>query len=418
MKCVAYVSPMVPPEWITAHGLAPSWQQLRTVRRDRDGGTVRGVCPYAAAVLATATAESGAAALVLTTTCDQMRYAAAMVERGRSLPVFLMHVPATWQTSAARQLYRDELLRLGRFLVQIGGAVPGAETLARVARRYEAVRRQVVERRAVLGAREFALAVAEVRGFIDEGGTNVRAAITPARNISIPTRIASEGPSLALRVSIGRLSCRNNKSGNESPRSKVRSPACSETAQTPSAGIPLALLGGPLLADDHGILDTIESLGGRIVLDATESGERTLPGPLDEARLAQDPLDALVDAYFGSIPDVFRRPNTAMYDWLGRELPSRGVRGIVFRRYLWCDLWHAELQSLREASPVPVLDLDAAGDEQSSANRTLARLEAFLEMLSGASSLGKRPSSIRREDDGAAGGCRDDACLLRFDHRP
>ena len=40
-----------------------------------------------------------AAAIVLTTTCDQVRYAAAVLEQWGKLPVFLMHVPRTWQTA-------------------------------------------------------------------------------------------------------------------------------------------------------------------------------------------------------------------------------------------------------------------------------------------------------------------------------
>ena len=63
-------------------------------------------------------------ALVLTTVCDQMRYVAAMLEQRGSCPVFLLNVPSTWQTPAARQLYLDELRRLGRFLVQLGGKAP------------------------------------------------------------------------------------------------------------------------------------------------------------------------------------------------------------------------------------------------------------------------------------------------------
>jgi benzoyl-CoA reductase/2-hydroxyglutaryl-CoA dehydratase subunit BcrC/BadD/HgdB len=118
-----------------------------------------------------------------------------------------------------------------------------------------------------------------------------------------------------------------------------------------------------------------------VVLDATEGGERTLPGRFDPERTRRDPVEELVDAYFGTIPDVFRRPNDRLYQWLGAQMAARGVRGILFRRYLGCDLWHAELYRLRQWSPVPVLDFDAVGEDDSAANRTVGRLEAFLEML-------------------------------------
>ena len=87
-----------------------------------------------------------------------------------------------------------------------------------------------------------------------------------------------------------------------------------------------------------------------------------------------------MDAYL-RIPDAFRRPNTALYEWLGCAMGTREVRGIILRRYVWCDLWHAEVDRLRRWSPVPVLDLDGDRDDQSARGRTVGRIEAFLEML-------------------------------------
>ena len=81
---------------------------------------------------------------------------------------------------------------------------------------------------------------------------------------------------------------------------------------------------------DFAIFDVLEEVGGRVVLDASEGGQRTLPRAFDPARLAADPFDELADAYFGHTADVFRRPNQGFYDWLGRELAARRVRGIVF----------------------------------------------------------------------------------------
>lgn len=125
-------------------------------------------------------------------------------------------------------------------------------------------------------------------------------------------------------------------------------------------GLPLALVGGPVLRADRFIYDVIDQSGGRVVLDATESGERTRPRPFDPTRLAEAPLLELADAYF-SIPDVFRRPNDAMADYLLAEFDRRGVRGVVMVRYLWCDLWHAEFAHLRERGGVPMVALDLTG---------------------------------------------------------
>ena len=105
-----------------------------------------------------------------------------------------------------------------------------------------------------------------------------------------------------------------------------------------------------------------------------------MPRPFDAGRTARDPLEELADAYFG-IPDVFRRPNDPCYAYLAREMAARQVRGVVFRRYLWCDLWHAELPRLKAMSRMPVLDLDVAQSEASAEGRTHGRIEAFLEML-------------------------------------
>jgi len=145
-------------------------------------------------------------------------------------------------------------------------------------------------------------------------------------------------------------------------------------------GIPLALIGGPLLAEDAPFLEAIEKAGGRIVVDASEGGERTLPAPADRCHLKDDPLDELVRIYFDTIPDVFRRPNTLLHEWLGVHLSAHSVRGIILRRYAFCDLWHAELYRLRKWSDVPVLEIDAAAEEGES-SRALGRVEAFLEMF-------------------------------------
>ena len=294
MKTVAYCSPFIPPEWIAAHGLQPEWTWLPAAGNRPGAGTGRAVCPFAAALIDRAQSGIQALAIVLTTTCDQMRYAAAVLEHRGDLPVFLLNVPSTWQTAAARNLYDDELKRLGRFLVRLGGEPPSEEHLAMVMLDYESGRDKV------------------------------------HRN-------------------------QNN-------------------------GIPLALVGGPLFEKDDVILELIEQAGGRLVLDATEGGERTQPAKLDRRQLHENPFAELAQAYFGAIPDAFRRPNNRLYKWLGQEVARRNVRGILFRRYVWCDIWHAELPRMKEWSPVPVLDIDVCGDDESR-SRTSGRIEAFLEML-------------------------------------
>jgi benzoyl-CoA reductase/2-hydroxyglutaryl-CoA dehydratase subunit BcrC/BadD/HgdB len=297
MNAVGYCSPFVPAEWIAAHGLQPHWLRLHPTEK-----LTRGMCPYAGALLdaALTATRPDVFAFVLTTTCDQMRYVAVTLQQRGGPPTFLLNVPSTWQTPTARQLYRDDLRRLGRFLVGLGGKTPCDAELANVMLAFDRTRQGA-------GAGD---------------------------------------------------------------------PAADE-----ESGIPLAILGGPLMETDSEFFALVERAGGRIVLDATEGAERTLPRPFDAARVAARPLEELADAYFDGIPDAFRRPNTALYEWLGRELAARHVRGIILRRYLWCDLWHAELQRLKEWSGTPVLEVDVGPDDVASPNRVQGRIEAFLEML-------------------------------------
>ena len=147
-----------------------------------------------------------------------------------------------------------------------------------------------------------------------------------------------------------------------------------------AAGIPLAIVGGEMRREDLDILAVIESAGGQIVLDATDSGERALPAPFDRRQVRTEPLQALADAYFGSIPHAFRRPDSQLYGYLKTQLAARDVRGIVFRRYQWCDIWNAESQRLREWTDIPVLDLDF-GSEGADRAGVVNRIQAFVEML-------------------------------------
>ena len=144
--------------------------------------------------------------------------------------------------------------------------------------------------------------------------------------------------------------------------------------------VPVAIVGGPLMAESFEILDLIEQAGGYVALDGTETGERTLPAPIDRRRLADDPLGALCDAYFGSIPDPARRPNSEFFKWLGRMIEERGIRGLIAVHYLWCDTWRAEVRRIAEWSELPLLPLDAA-DNGLDPTRAKLRLEAFLEVI-------------------------------------
>jgi benzoyl-CoA reductase/2-hydroxyglutaryl-CoA dehydratase subunit BcrC/BadD/HgdB len=347
MNGVAYCHPFVPPEWIAAHGLRPCWLPCRA--GDEPAAWVRrGVCPVAAARLDDFAAELPADAVVLTTTCDQIRYAAALLQHLGRLPVFLMHVPRTWQTAAARAFYREELGRLGRFLVGCGGTAPDDDALSRTMLQYDQARASLRRRSEEMPAGAFAEAVAAVRG-------DLVLAAPPACGLQ-QCRDVGQVANLPETWQIGNL---------------------------PHMGscLPLALVGGPMSQGDYEMLTAVEEAGGRFVLDATEAGERTLPAPLDADRLKAEPREELARVYFDCIPDVFQRPNDRLYAWLRQEVAGRRVRGILARRYVWCDHWHGEMPRLREQLSVPVLEWDGAGNDPRSRANTVGRMEAFLEML-------------------------------------
>ncbi len=343
MKTIIYTCPYVPAEWIAAHGLRAGRVLLDGVDPSFSSLRAEGVCPYVRSFIGEVMNNKGADGVVVTTVCDQMRRAFDIIVRNCDLPAFLMNVPSTWQTLTAQKLYIDELKRLSRFLVGLGGNVPSNDTLAEIMIQYDDVRTSIRAAREHLSARRFA----EV---VTAGG-------------SLKGEAFGDGSS---------------GSGHPQPVRQAQGSAALEAA---TLCVPLAIVGGPLMKADLDLLDMIEQSGGRIVLDATQTGERGMCPKFDRRSLREDPLLELTHAYFAGIPDASRRPNNELYRWLKRELADRAVRGIIFRRYVWCDPWHAELGRLRDWSDLPVLDVDSAGDNAMDLPRIQNRIRAFLEML-------------------------------------
>jgi len=274
---------------------------------------VEGVCPFVRAFVNEACRLEDAAAIVLTTFCDQVRRACTVLQSDSDLPVHLFNLPATWQTPAAQKLYASELRRLSRFLVRVGGASPSDEEL-----------------------RETML--------------------SPAASCGGSAKLAGED--VLARANLPPLP---HKAAGDHPV------------------IPIALLGGPLQRKDAPLFDWTARAGAFVALDATETGERTQPAPFSRRRVNEDPFDELCNAYFGAIPDAFRRPNSELYRWIEREVRSRGIRGVLIVRYVWCDTWHAEVRRLQEWLSVPCVDLDLTADPPGA--RICTRIEAFVETL-------------------------------------
>jgi len=328
MKTIIYTCPYVPAEWISAHGLRASRLLLDHAESASELVRTEGVCPFVLNFIGEVINNTHAAGVVVTTVCDQMRRAFDILARKCELPAFLMNVPNTWQSLESQKLYIDELKRLSRFLIRLGGKSPSNDTLAGIMLEYDTARSSILAAREHLSAGRYAEVIAA---------------------------LGRDGPDKTLD--------------------------CVTTAKPAIGGIRLAMIGGPLMKQDFDLFDMIEQSGGQIVLDATETGERGLCASFDRRRLREDPLMELANAYFGGIQDASRRPNSELYKWFQQELALRQVQGIIFRRYLWCDMWHAELRRLKDWADLPVLDIDTAGDNDIERHRTANRIRAFLEMF-------------------------------------
>ncbi len=325
---VFYTSPWVPAEWIRAHGLEACGIWFAPV--PRPFALLAGDCAFACRTSRVAELESDSA-FVFTTHCDQLRRQFDSLALSISHRAFLFNLPATWQTPVAKRIFLAELERLGRFLVGIGGHEPTAEALASQMGEHSGVRKALLHSASSLPAQTLAEAIA---------------------------RFYTEG-----RADLGQQS--------------------GDTACPTNGLVPIALAGGPLSRADWGLFEAVQTAGARVVLNATEPGERNLweSASVPSVVSSKDALlDALADDYLAHCVDVFQRPNRRLYAWLGERLAFRGARGIILWVYSACDLWRAEAQTLREATHLPVLQLEA--DEAASGwTRIRGRLEAFVESL-------------------------------------
>jgi benzoyl-CoA reductase/2-hydroxyglutaryl-CoA dehydratase subunit BcrC/BadD/HgdB len=280
-----------------------------------------GVCAFAEEFLSQSLRWDGP--VVFTTLCDQMRRAAdqRMTELSPDT-TFLLNVPATWQSESAPLLFRSEVERLGKFLVRHGGKEPGAEELSGLMKRYSSGREALFKDRGRLSARQFAEAVM----LFDHDGTRLRR--------------------------------------EQAPRKR---------------GLPIGLIGGPLLPGHLELLDVIEESGGEVAFNGTLSGERGLVPASYGDDWESKPFEALVRSYF-AVPDVARRPNTPFYQWMRTRLEETRARGVIVWRYAWCDMWRAESRRISRELNLPVIELDAGGTGQFTV-QARNRLDAFLETL-------------------------------------
>ncbi|MBF0252458.1 MAG: 2-hydroxyacyl-CoA dehydratase [Candidatus Omnitrophica bacterium] len=303
-KKIAYDSPFIPAEWITAHGFEACRGIMDHEHDNMPINVDSGVCPYMSDFVNSAAQNPDVRAIVLTTTCDQMRRAKDFIDMRSDKPCFLMNIPSSWQNKNVLRVYSDELKRLSSFLISLGGIKKDEKVIDSFMRRERKTRKNLL---------------------------------------------------------------------NEKNKYFL--------ADT----IPVALLGGHFSDNDHEIIDLIEEMGGTVVLDGTYEGERVLPLESDIYESYLNSAELLTKIYFEEIPDVFKRPNNRLFDWVREKIIENNIKAVVLVRYLFCDKWHAESLRLKEIAGLPFLDIELDGKKLS--RRTKTNVQAFMEMLNDRESI-------------------------------
>ena len=323
MKTICYASSFVPPEWIAAHSLRPV--RVMPGREDNIPGAVTGMCPFVRYLVSSLMTHPLPGGIILTTECDQMRRAADILRLESRVPVFLLNVPRTRSGRGTFRLYLSELRRMSDFFEKAGGTRPGPGRVSDAAQAFEGIRTGLLAVRESVCAKDF---VRLITNYPDQG-----------------------------------------KAMKTTPLS--RSPE--------KRGVPLMITGGPLCRHEEWIFDVIRDAGGEVVCNACENGELFLPRRFDRRALSSGPLTEIASAYF-DIPSPVFRPNNRLYKRIGEEIRTRAVQGLIYRRYVWCDTWHAEEQNFREQFDIPVVSLDITA-EDNTVSRCTTRIQAFLEIL-------------------------------------
>ena len=320
---VFYSSPWVPAEWIEAHGLQPCGVWFA---EDLGWGALplsAGVCAFSEAVLRFAETHHDAA-VIFTTACDQMRRSFDAFAGSQPARAFLFNLPATWQSPVALRIFRAEVERLGRFLQAHGGHAPTAKNLAQIIERRSQSRKQS----AGIGAALFRPAICRSHRPVSLGRFSPRA--RPSAGAGFPRHSARHCRRAVDGVAAGFAGLdRSRRHTDRAERHRVR-------RTQPVASVP----------------------AGRIRV--------TIPSARSRG------------GYFENCVDVFQRPNTRLYSWLGERLTARDVRGIVLWVHTGCDLWRAEAQTLRETFRLPVLLLEAE-EVSGGSPREAGRIQAFVE---------------------------------------
>jgi benzoyl-CoA reductase/2-hydroxyglutaryl-CoA dehydratase subunit BcrC/BadD/HgdB len=295
MKTVIYNSSYIPREWIRIHECIP--KKVTVISENQLSS--EGKCSYASSFMKTMK-EQEADAIIITSTCAQMRHSAEQMNDFP--PVFLFNMPVTWQAPAAKKQYINELHRLSIFLTGISGQCKEKNLRATMIE-YDLIRSELKSLKEKMQAKQFLENIFE---FNNKG-------------------------------------CIKNNSTANSKHAQHR--------------IRIALTGGPLTNNHLQLFDVFEKNNISVLLNCTENGEWSLGEKFRKKPLLDNPFMELADSYF-AIPEIFRRPNNKFYSRLKKEVAEYNIQGLIINRYPWCDLWLAEVERIKNCLNIPVLDLE------------------------------------------------------------
>jgi len=74
------------------------------------------------------------------------------------------------------------------------------------------------------------------------------------------------------------------------------------------------------------------------------------------------------------------RPNSAVYERIGRQLRETNAAGLIVKSLKFCDHWYTERERMRRTFDLPVLVFDSDYAE-GGRERLLSRVDAFVEMM-------------------------------------
>jgi benzoyl-CoA reductase/2-hydroxyglutaryl-CoA dehydratase subunit BcrC/BadD/HgdB len=164
----------------------------------------------------------------------------------------------------------------------------------------------------------------------------------------------------------------------------------------------VVLAGSPLAHEDTAVIARLEASGiGVVPLNCTGLNAVELPGGvIDEdytpplppslrgvakpggvTSMKMELVGSLALQAFNLPPCIRARPNTPVYERIGRVIAETGASGLIVKCLKFCDQWYTERERMRRSFDIPVLVFDS-DYAPGGMDRLESRIDAFIEMLS------------------------------------